>query len=70
VLVAVGPRSGSGYSIRVVRVTEERERIEVELRERAPTLAHPGRAGVTYPYRLIVLPSSDKHVTVRFLGRP
>jgi hypothetical protein len=70
VLVAVGPRSGSGYDLRVVRVADERGRVEILLREHTPALANPGRPGVTYPYRLLVFRHSDKHVTVRFLGRP
>lgn len=70
VLTSVGPRSGDGYDLRVLRVTEERRRIEVVLRERAPTPTSPGRVGLTYPYRLIVFPRSDKRVTIRIEGRP
>lgn len=69
-LTSVGPRSSTGYDLRVVRVADERGRIEVVLREQAPTLANPGTPGLTYPYRLIVFRRSDKHVAVRLEGRP
>jgi hypothetical protein len=70
VLVSYGPRSGSGYELSVVRATERRGSILVLLRERTPTLANPGTAGVTYPYRLLVLPRAGKHVSVHLEGRP
>lgn len=70
VLAAVGPRSSGGYVLQVLRVTEQRGRVEVVLRERAPALASPVRPDVTYPYRLIVFRRTDKDVTVRYEGRP
>jgi protease stability complex PrcB-like protein len=70
VLVASGPRSSSAYRIEVVNVTEERGRVVVRVREHTPTLANPGRARLTYPYRLLVLPRLDKHITVKWEGRP
>lgn len=69
-LATVGPRSGAGYSLRVLQATEERGRIVVILRERTPTLGKPGRVGLTYPYRLIVFHSTDKRTLVRVQGRP
>ena len=70
VLVASGPRSSTGYRLEVERVVEERGRVVVHIREHGPTLAHPGRARLTYPYRLLVLPRVDKHITVKWEGRP
>jgi len=70
VLIASGPRSSTGYRLQVQSVVEERGRVVVRVRELAPTLAHPGRARLTYPYRLLVLPHRDKHITVRWEGRP
>jgi hypothetical protein len=70
VLVASGPRSSTGYSLDVLRVTEERSRIVVEIRERTPHLGDPVRAVVTYPFRLITLPRSDKPVKIDWQGRP
>lgn len=69
-LVSYGPRSGTAYALRVVRVSERRAGPIVVLRETTPTLANPGRPGVTYPYRLLVLPRSGGHVTVHLEGRP
>jgi hypothetical protein len=70
VLVASGPRSSTAYRLDIERVVEERGRVVVTIRERTPTLAHPGQARITYPYRLIVLPTHDKHVHVHWEGRP
>jgi hypothetical protein len=70
VLVAGGPRSSTAYRLDVARVVEERDRVVVTIRERTPTLAHPGQARITYPYRLIVLPTHGKHVHVHWEGRP
>ena len=69
-LVASGPRSSTAYGLGVVGVTEERGRVVVTLRERSPTLAHPGRATLTYPYRLLVLPNHHKPIHVHVEGRP
>ena len=70
VLVASGPRSSTGYSIRVLGVTEERGRIIVRVRERTPTLHNPVAARLTYPYRLLVFRRSSKPVEVEWQGRP
>ena len=70
ILLADGPRSSTGYGFDVVSAVEERDRILVTVRERTPTLAHPGRAEVTYPYRLLVFPSFDKGVHIHVEGRP
>ena len=70
VLIASGPRSSTGYGIDVVSALRERSRILVTVRERTPTLAHPGHARVTYPYRLLVFPKFDKGVHVHVEGRP
>ena len=70
VLIASGPRSSSAYRLQVQGVVEERGRVVVRVRELTPTLAHPGRAVLTYPYRLLVLPRRDKHITVKWEGRP
>jgi hypothetical protein len=70
VLIASGPRSSTGYGIDVVSALHERDRILLTVRERTPTLAHPGRARVTYPYRLLVFPKFDQGVRVHVEGRP
>jgi hypothetical protein len=68
-LVAAGPRSSTGYALRVVRVYEHGDHVQVVIRERTPSLGDPVRARVTYPFRLIAVPS-HKPVHLKWLGRP
>jgi hypothetical protein len=69
-LVAAGPRSSTGYDLRIVRVQDNGDRVQVVVRERTPSLGDPVTARVTYPFRLIALPRSDKSVKLKWLGRP
>jgi protease stability complex PrcB-like protein len=69
-LVAAGPRSSSGYELKVVRVSDLGDHIVVVVHERTPTLGDPVQARVTYPFRLIALPRSDKPVKLKWPGRP
>jgi hypothetical protein len=66
VLVSPGPRSSNGYSLDVVKAKVERGRVLIVVEERT----HPGTAGVTYPYRLLVFPKIDKPVHVGWEGSP
>jgi hypothetical protein len=68
-LVAAGPRSSTGYALRVVRVYAHGGHVQVVIRERTPALGDPVRARVTYPFRLIVLPTHEP-VHLKWLGRP
>jgi PrcB C-terminal len=70
VVVSLGPRSSSGYSLRVQRVVERRREIDVYVRERTPSLGDPVEPRVTYPYRAITIERSSKPVYVKLLGRP
>jgi len=70
VLVSTGPRSSTGYSIRVVSVVEDRGRVVVTLQESTPSLANPGRAIATYPYRLVIFRKIGKPVHIVWPGRP
>ncbi len=70
VLIAAGPRSSSAYELEVVRVAEERRRIVVTVRERTPSLAQPGTATLTFPFRLIAIERRGKDVTLEWEGRP
>ena len=63
-LVAVGPRSSSGYALDVESVREERRRVVVVVRERSPALGDRAVPRVTYPFLLIALPRSEKPVEV------
>jgi PrcB C-terminal len=68
-VVAAGPRSSTGYSLRVVQVYEHGDHVQVVVRERTPSLGKSVRARVTYPFRLLALPS-QKPVHLKWLGRP
>ena len=65
VLVTSGPRSSTGYSIQVRRALVERGRISIVVRE----IDRPGRAKITYPYRLLVFRDLGKPVHVHWEGR-
>jgi hypothetical protein len=68
-LVAAGPRSSTGYALRIVRVEDQGGHIDVVVRELTPTLGDAVRARVTYPYRLLLF-DSTKPVRLKWLGRP
>jgi hypothetical protein len=68
-MIAVGPRSGTGYSVEVQRVVEHHRSIDVYARERTPSLGDSVTAGVTYPYRVIAIRRSHKPVYVKLQGR-
>ena len=68
-VVAAGPRSSTGYSLDVVRVYEHGGHVQVVVRERTPSLGDAVRPRVTYPFRLLFLPSHEP-VHLKWLGRP
>ena len=70
ILVAAGPRSSTGYGVRIVRITERRSTIDVLARETTPALATGVAPRVTSPYRLITIPATSKRVYVQWQGRP
>ena len=69
-LVAAGPRSSTGYDLRIVSVRDEGDRIVVTVHERTPSLGDPVRARVTYPYRAVAIRSTKRPVYVKLQGRP
>jgi hypothetical protein len=69
-LVAAGPRSSTGYELQVLRVQDVGSHIDVVIHERTPSLDDAVQARVTYPFRLIALPRSDKPVKLKWPGRP
>jgi hypothetical protein len=69
-LAAAGPRSSTGYTLRVVSVRDLGDHIDVVVHERTPSLGDAVRARVTYPFRLIALPRSSKPVKLKWPGRP
>jgi hypothetical protein len=68
ILVSPGPRSSTGYGVQVVRVVEQRRQILLELRELTPRLGQRVQARVTYPYTLVEIPRTRKHVALHWLG--
>ena len=68
IFVSPGPRSSTGYAVRVERVVEQRRQILLEVREVAPRLGQTVQARVTYPYVLIEIPRTRKHVSLTWLG--
>jgi PrcB C-terminal len=67
-LVSTGPRSSTGYAVRILSVTERGNEIMVKVRERSPTLTEHVQARVTHPFRLLSLPAG-KDVFVDWAGR-
>ena len=70
VVISLGPRSSTGYSLRVERVVERRRGIYVYVRERTPSLRDPVDPRVTYPYRALTIARSSMAVYVKLQGRP
>jgi hypothetical protein len=69
VVIALGPRSSTGYSLRIVHVVERRRGIYIDARERTPSLGESVTARVTYVYRLLSMPGKAKPVYVKLQGR-
>jgi hypothetical protein len=70
IVYAVGPRSSTGYGVRVARVVDEGDRISLHFRELTPTLREHVVAKLTYPYRLITIPRTTKRLRFVLDGRP
>jgi hypothetical protein len=70
ILVAAGPRSSTGYRLRVVGVRETPHHVEVTVHEDTPQLGAQVVARVTYPFRLITIPRIDKPLHLHWPGRP
>ncbi len=68
ILIAVGPRSSTGYSLHVVRVTQSGN-LDILVRERTPSLGETVTPAITYPYLLLTVPKSHKHISVHYAGR-
>lgn len=70
VLVAAGPRSSTGYELRVLSVRERGGRLVVTVHERTPSLGERVMPRVTYPFLLLSVPRSDKSLLLKWPGRP
>jgi hypothetical protein len=70
VVIALGPRSSTGYSLRILSVVERRRGIYIDAREQTPSLGQSVRAArVTYVYRLLSMHGRAKPVYVKLRGR-
>src|SRR5262249_48829367 len=69
ILVAAGPRSSTGYGVRIMQITERRSTIDVLAQEVTPRLGQ-GQARLTSPFRLVTIPATSKRVYVQWQGRP
>jgi hypothetical protein len=70
VVFSLGPRSSTGYSLRILRVVQRRRGLDVIVRERTPSLGDPVAARVTYPYRAVAIRSTKRPVYVKLQARP
>src|SRR5439155_21896503 len=70
VVIALGPRSSTGYSLRILRVVERRRGIYVYAQEETPSLGDPVKPRITYPYRVLSMQGSAKPLYVKLEGRP
>jgi hypothetical protein len=69
VVIALGPRSSTGHSLRILSVVERRRGIYIDAREQTPSLGESVRARVTYVYRLLSMHGRAKPVYVKLRGR-
>ena len=67
-LVSPGPRSSTGYSLEVLDVRERKEAVTVTVREHAPKLGDRVEPRITFPFRLLSLPT-ESDVYVDWRGR-
>jgi hypothetical protein len=70
VFVAAGPRSSTGYALRLVSAREERGRVVFTFREQTPALGEPQQARLTSSYRLLVFRKLNKPIYFELQGRP
>jgi len=70
ILVSAGPRSSTGYVLRIVSVRETAHHVVVTVHEDTPTLGEPVQARVTYPFRLITIARTSKPLFLHWPRRP
>jgi hypothetical protein len=70
ILVSAGPRSSTGYVLKIVSVRETAHHVVVTVHEDTPKLGEPVEARVTYPFRLITIPRTSKPLFLHWPGRP
>jgi hypothetical protein len=67
-LVVLGPRSSPAYGLDVLGAREENRRVVVTVGESAPGPGEAAPAGVTAPFRLLLLPRGEKPIDVEWEG--
>lgn len=70
ILVASGPRSSTGYTLRVWSLYARGGSLVLTVKEHTPSLGEPVTAGLTYPFVLITVARTNKSVVLHFRGRP
>lgn len=70
ILIALGPRSTTGYDLHVESIVEQRRRVVVTLREQSPVLGESGAVMTVHPFRLITIPKTGKRKFLHIEGRP
>jgi PrcB C-terminal len=70
ILIASGPRSSTGYALRVMSVRDSGNRITVIVDERTPKLGQHVTPRITYPFLLLTVPRSGKRLSAHYAGRP
>jgi hypothetical protein len=70
ILFAAGPRSSTGYAMRVLSLRETDDRLVLTVHERTPSLGERVTPKVTYPFLLLTVPRSDKRLLLKWPGRP
>jgi protease stability complex PrcB-like protein len=70
ILVASGPRSSTGYSLRVVSLFARGSRLALTVKEGTPSLGELVAAKITYPFVLITVLRTSKSLLLHFQGRP
>jgi hypothetical protein len=70
ILVAAGPRSSTGYELRVDGVHDTGSRLVVTVHERTPSLGDAVVPRVTYPFLLLTVSRSDRPLRLKWPGRP
>ena len=69
-IVVSGPRSSTGYELRVLSVRERGGRLVVTVHERTPALGERVTPRVTHPFLLLSVPRSEKSLLLKWPGRP
>lgn len=68
-VVSLGDRPSAGYSVDIVNVVQEKDRIIVQYRETIPPAGTVAAQVITHPYTTKVIPKSDKEIVFQKLDK-